>query len=122
MVFLKARLILGRRTSCETFAAMFERFGIRSRLLISFLGISAFAVLATAAALYAFFEVGHVVEDITVRRVPSAVASLELSRQAERVANAGSAVLATSTKPQQLQAAAAVDRQVEHLKVLVLEV
>src|SRR5262245_19150247 len=99
---------------------MFERFGIRSRLLISFLGISAFAVLATAAALYAFFEVGHVVEDITIRRVPSAVASLELSRQAERVANAGSAVLATSTKSQQLQAAAAVDRQVEHLKALLL--
>jgi adenylate cyclase len=97
---------------------MLERFGIRSRLLTSFLGISAFAVLATAASLYAFFEVGQVVEDITIRRVPSAVASLELSRQAERVANAGSAVQAASSKSQQVQAAAAVERQIDHLKTL----
>src|SRR5262245_50441981 len=97
---------------------MIERLGIRGRLLVAFFGISAFAVFATIAALYAFFEVGQVVKGITERRVPSAVASLELSRQAERVANAGSAVLSASNKTQQEQAGAAVDHQMERLKLL----
>ena len=67
---------------------MLERFGIRGRLLLAFFGISALAVLATAAALYAFLQVGEVVERITKFRAPFALASLELSRQAERVAAA----------------------------------
>ncbi|TIU09945.1 MAG: hypothetical protein E5W40_13845, partial [Mesorhizobium sp.] len=64
---------------------MVERLGIRGRLLLAFFGISTFAVFATAAALYAFLQVGEVVDSITRDRVPSALASLQLSRQAERV-------------------------------------
>lgn len=54
---------------------MLERLGIRSRLLLAFFGISALAVFATAAALYAFLQVGEVVDRITRDRVPSALAS-----------------------------------------------
>ena len=62
---------------------MIERLGIRGRLLTAFFGISAFAVLATAAALYAFLQVGNAVKQITRDCVPTALASLQLSRQAE---------------------------------------
>ena len=60
-----------RHRSDRRVAAMLERLGIRGRLLLAFFGISTFAVLATAAALYAFLQVGEVVERITER--PGAV-------------------------------------------------
>ena len=91
-----------------TRAAMLERLGIRGRLLLAFFGISALAVLATAAALYAFLQVGDVVERITKDRVPSALASLQLSRQAERVAAAAPSVLAATSKAQHSEVSAAV--------------
>ena len=63
---------------------MFTRLGVRGRLLLSFFGISAFAVIAAATAMYSFLEVGKALERIIEFRVPSAIASLQLSRQAER--------------------------------------
>ena len=62
--------------------------GVRWRLLVAFLGISAFAVLAAAASMWAFLELGRVVERTTEERAPAALALLELSRQAERIAAA----------------------------------
>ena len=59
---------------------------VRGRLLFAFLGISAFAVLAAAASMWAFLELGRVVQRTTEVDTPAALASLELSRQAERIA------------------------------------
>jgi len=67
---------------------------VRGRFLLAFLGISTFAVLAAAAAMWAFLELGRVVARITEERAPAALASLELSRQAERIAAAAPALLA----------------------------
>ena len=39
--------------------------GVRWRLLLAFFGISAFALLAAAAAMWAFMELGRVVERTT---------------------------------------------------------
>lgn len=97
---------------------MFERLGIRGRLLFAFFGISTFAVLATAAAVYAFLQVGDVVERITERRVPSALASLELSRQAERVAATAPAVLATTSTIQHNEVSAAIGVEMSRLEEL----
>ncbi|APO66509.1 sensor histidine kinase/response regulator hybrid protein [Rhizobium gallicum] len=97
---------------------MFERLGIRGRLLFAFFGISTFAVLATAAAVYAFLQVGGVVERITERRVPSALASLELSRQAERVAATTPAVLATTSTVQHNEVSAAIGVEMSRLEEL----
>src|SRR4051794_38581994 len=58
--------------------------GVRARLLLAFFGISAFAVLAAAAGIYAFREVGDRL-DIVDTRVPSTLTSLELSRSADRI-------------------------------------
>jgi adenylate cyclase len=97
---------------------MFERLGIRGRLLLAFFGISAFAVLATAAAVYAFLQVGEVVERITERRVPSALASLALSRQAERVSASAPAVLASTSSAEHTAVSAAIGAEMARLEEL----
>ncbi|RWM06449.1 adenylate/guanylate cyclase domain-containing protein [Mesorhizobium sp.] len=97
---------------------MLERLGIRGRLLFAFFGISALAVLATAAALYAFLQVGDVVDRITTDRVPSALASLQLSRQAERVAAAAPSVLAATSRAQHSEVSAAVALEMSRLEAL----
>ncbi|RWM23517.1 MAG: HAMP domain-containing protein [Mesorhizobium sp.] len=97
---------------------MLERLGIRGRLLLAFFGISAFAVLATAAALYAFLQVGDVVDRITRDRVPSALASLQLSRQAERVAAIAPAVLTSISKARHNEVSAAIGVEMTRLEEL----
>ncbi|SJM35971.1 PAS-domain containing protein [Mesorhizobium delmotii] len=97
---------------------MLERLGIRGRLLLAFFGISAFAVLATAAALYAFLQVGDVVDRITRDRVPSALASLQLSRQAERVAAIAPAVLTSTSKARHNEVSAAIGVEMTRLEEL----
>src|SRR5262245_5122202 len=76
--------------------SVLDRFGIRGRLLLAFLGIGALALIAAAAAVFALVQVGNVVDQITERRVPTTLAPLELSRQAERVAAAAPAFLAAT--------------------------
>jgi adenylate cyclase len=102
----------------STYCDVFERLGVRGRLLLAFFGISAFAVLATVVAVYAFLVVGEVVERITERRVPSAIASLELSRQAERVAAVAPTVLATTSNAQHNQVSAAIAVEMARLEDL----
>lgn len=97
---------------------MFERVGIRGRLLLAFFGVSTFAVLATAAALYAFLQVGYVVDRITKERVPSALASLQLSRQAERVASTAPSVLAATSTVQHKEVSAAIGVEMARLEEL----
>ena len=97
---------------------MFDRLGIRGRLLFAFFGISTFAVLATAAAVFAFLQVGEVVERITESRVPSALGSLELSRQAERVVATAPAVLATTNAVQHDEVSTAIGAEMARLEDL----
>jgi len=97
---------------------MLERFGIRARLLLAFAGTSALAILATAAALYAFFEVGSAVERITKRRVPAALSSLKLSRQAEQVTAIAPSILAATGKAQHDEIKAVVAESIAKLDEL----
>ena len=77
---------------------MFERLGVRENLFLAFFGISAFAVLAAAAALYAFLEVGKVLEQIILRDTPAAMSSLEVSRQTERLLKRAPGLLTITTR------------------------
>ncbi len=79
---------------------MRNRLGVRGRLLMAFFGISAFAVLAAAAAMHSFLGVGKALDKITQQRVPSALSSLEISRQAERIVAVAPALLTVSTPTQ----------------------
>jgi adenylate cyclase len=73
-----------------------RHFGVGGRLLVAFLGISAFAVLAAAAGMYSFLKFGQVLDLITEKRVPSTIASLEISRGAERAVAAAGRLTAAS--------------------------
>jgi adenylate cyclase len=97
---------------------MFEWIGIPGRLLFAFFGISALAVLATAAALYGFLLVGDVIDRITKHRVPSVLVSMQLSRQAERVAAAAPALLAATNKAQHDNLSTAVAGDMARLEEL----
>ena len=98
---------------------MLNRLGVRGRLLLAFFGISAFAVLAAAAAMYSFLEVGKALDKITQQRVPLALSSLELSRQAERIVAAAPALLTVSTPTQREQLSAKIAAEIERLDALV---
>ena len=71
--------------------------GVRGRLLLAFFGISALAVLGAVAALFAFSQIGSVVDRLTREQVPAGFAALELSRQADRIATAAPRLLADTT-------------------------
>ena len=92
--------------------------GVRGRLLVAFLGISAFAVLAAAASMWALLELGRVVERTTEERAPAALALLELSRQAERIATAASALLAAPNETGRAKVAADIRTQLASLEAI----
>ena len=98
--------------------SLLRRLGVRGRLLLAFFGISAFAVIAAAAAMYSFAEVGKVLGRITQERMPSALASLELSRQAERIVTAAPAFLAATTRTQHQEVSRGIAEEVERLDEL----
>jgi adenylate cyclase len=82
---------------------MLNRFGIGARLLLAFCGICLFAVMAGAAALYSFIEVGKVLNQIAQVNAPEAINSLELSRQAERLVSAAAVIEGVTTLTQHEQ-------------------
>ena len=98
---------------------MLQQLGIRTRLLIAFFGISAFAVLAAAAALYSFIEVGGVLDRISRSHTPEAILSLDLSRQAERVVSAASTMLTINSALQRKQVQAKTAVEGERLQALI---
>ena len=100
---------------------MIRRLGVRGRLLIAFFGISAFAVLAAVAAVYAIVAIGGVLERITQERVPSALGALEISRQAEQVVAAAPALLAATTNAQREAETASISTGVARLNKLVAD-
>ena len=102
-------------------SSLLGRLGVRWRLLLAFFGISAFAVIAAAAAMYSFAEVGKALERITRERVPPALASLELSRQAERIVTAAPAFLAATTRERHQEVSRDIAAEVERLRALLAD-
>ncbi|MEZ2133130.1 MULTISPECIES: PAS-domain containing protein [unclassified Sinorhizobium] len=97
---------------------MLDRLGIRGRLLLVFFALSAISMLSTAAAIYVHLEVGSVVERITQRQTPSALAALQLSRQAERVAAAAPSMLAVTSKTKRTEVSAVIATEMARLEQL----
>ena len=74
-----------------------KSLGVRARLLLAFLAITAFAILAAAAGIYAFREVGARLDLINTRVAPT-LSALELSRSAERIIAAAPALLSVTDR------------------------
>lgn len=90
------------------------KLGVRARLLLAFFGITAFAVLAAAAGVYAFREVGGRL-DVVDTRLPPALSTLELSRSAERIIAAAPALLAATDRARRDNVKAELAVEVERL-------
>ena len=101
---------------------MWDRMGVRGRLLVAFFGISAFALVAAAAAMISFIEVGEGLNLITQKRVPSALASQELSRQTERIIAAAPALLTVTTLSEYEKGSNKLTTEVERLVALLADV
>lgn len=71
--------------------------GVRGRLLLAFLGISMFSLVAAASGLYSLSQIGGALNKITEQRVPEALSWLELSRRVESVVRAAPALLVVKT-------------------------
>jgi signal transduction histidine kinase/CheY-like chemotaxis protein len=94
------------------------KLGVASRLLLALLGISGVAVAGAGVALFSFREIGDAFDRITARRVPAALASLEASRQAERIVSAAPALLSAATPADHTEISQKISDQMQALDVL----
>jgi len=74
-----------------------SRLGVANRLLLAFLGISGLGVVGATVAIFSFRDIGQALDRITARRVPAALASVEVSRRVERIVSAAPALLSAAT-------------------------
>ena len=102
----------------RAWAGVAPRLGVATRLLLAFLGISALAVVGAGVAIYSFREIADVLDRITARRVPAALALQEVSRQAERIASAAPALLAAATAADHAESSRKITGEMEELAAL----
>ncbi len=89
------------------------RYGLRERLLLSFIAISGFAVVAAVVGNYAFYAIGQSLQQVTEKSVPPAIAALELAQRAERIVAAGPALLSAANSEDFTVVASVLDREVK---------
>lgn len=104
--------------SLSTSDGVFRRLGVRWRLLIAFFGISSLAVLIALAAFFSLSTVGNVLERITQEGVPAALGTIEISRQAERIAAGGPILLAAASEAEREDISARIFAEIEVLNDL----
>src|SRR3954447_22423058 len=87
------------------------RNGLRTRMLLAFVAISSFAVIAAVVANYAFHSIGNAFSEVTDKSVPPAIASLELAKLTERIVAAGPVLLAATDTDELRTAAISLDQE-----------
>ena len=93
-----------------------ESIGVRGRLLLAFLGISMFSLVAAASGLYSLSQVGSALNKITEQRVPEALSWLELSRRVESVVRAAPALLAVKSDNARIEVSNEITSQIAQLE------
>src|SRR5712691_10391711 len=93
-------------------------YGLRERLLLSFIAISGFAVVAAGVGSYAFYAIGEALHQVTERSVPPAIATLELAQRTERIVAAGPALLGVTTTEEFRTVSSALDQAVSQAERL----
>src|SRR5580700_6495011 len=95
--------------------------GLRERLLLAFIAISGFAVVAAVVGNYAFYAIGQSLHQVTEKSVPPAIATLELAQRSERIVAAGPALLGATNSEDFKVVSAALDRDVNEAGRLLSE-
>src|SRR5499426_4853356 len=96
-------------------------YGLRGRLLLSFIGISSFAAIAAIVGTYALYTTGKALHEMTDRSVPPAIVSLELAQRTERILAVGPTLLGVSSANELAGESFALDREFEEAAQLVSE-
>ncbi len=96
--------------------------GVRGRLLLAFLAIAMFSLVAAASGFFSFAQFGTALKRITEERVPQALALLELSRQAERVVQAAPALRVVTNEKARTEVSAEVSAEAERLNRLLQKI
>jgi adenylate cyclase len=94
----------------------FASMGVRGRLLLAFLGISTFSLIAAASGLYSLSQVGGALNKITEQRVPEALSWLELSRRVESIVRAAPALLVVKTDSARVEVFNQIASQIAQLE------
>ena len=94
----------------------FASMGVRGRLLLAFLGISMFSLVAAASGLYSLSQIGGALNKITEQRVPEALSWLELSRRVESVVRAAPALLVVRTDGARIEVSNEIASQIAQLE------
>ena len=95
-----------------------SRLGVANRLLLAFLGISGLGVVGATVAIFSFRDIGQALDRITARRVPAALASVELSRQVERIVSAAPALLSAATPADHNESSQRIGVEMQELAAL----
>jgi signal transduction histidine kinase len=95
-----------------------SRLGVANRLLLAFLGISGLGVVGATVAIFSFRDIGQALDRITTRRVPAALASVEVSRQVERIVSAAPALLSAVTPADHTQSSKRIGAEMQELAAL----
>src|SRR3984893_8018942 len=88
-------------------------YGLRERLLLAFIAISSFAVVAAVVGNYAFYAIGEALHQVTEKSVPPAIATLELAQRTERIVAAGPALLAATNNAEFAATSSTVENEVK---------
>ncbi|MEY2525139.1 MAG: adenylate cyclase, partial [Ilumatobacteraceae bacterium] len=94
------------------------RLGVATRLLLAFLGISGLGVVGASVAIFSFRDIGQALDRITARRVPAALASVEVSRQVERIVSAAPALLSAATPADHTESSKRIGAEMQELAAL----
>ncbi|NNK94295.1 MAG: HAMP domain-containing protein, partial [Desulfobacterales bacterium] len=95
-----------------------QLMGVRGRLLLAFLTISMFSLIAAFSGLYSLSQVGEALNKITQQRVPEALSWLELSRKVESVVRAAPALLNVTTESARVEVSDEIASQIKDLEPL----
>jgi signal transduction histidine kinase len=95
-----------------------SRLGVANRLLLAFLGISGLGVVGATVAIFSFRDIGQALDRITARRVPAALASVEVSRHVERIVSAAPALLSAATPADHNESSLRIGVEMQQLTAL----
>src|SRR5499433_1913902 len=96
-------------------------YGLRGRLLLSFVAISSFAAIAAIVGTYALYNIGKAQHEMTDRSIPPAVLSLKLAQRTERILAVGPTLLGVSSANELAGESSALDQEFKEAAQLVLE-
>src|SRR5262244_2066297 len=95
-------------------------YGLRGRLLLSFIAISSFAAIAAIVGAYALYTIGKALYEM--RQIePPALVSLELAQRTERILAVGPTLLGVSSANELAGETSALDQEFKKAAQLVSE-